>query len=213
MQDSGAADGSGYFLYHSIGMFPGKGRRIGDALAAFAADWARPDDAQWDAALGARRRFLALWSTLLNAAPGTVTTAQNVTGAVFTLIDALPARRLAGRRLLIAADCFPSLHFLLSGLAERRGFSLDTVPLRDGEDWVREEDIAARWGADVGLALLTSVTSTASYRCDLTGLIAHGRRQGTLVGVDITQSAGLFPFDARASGADFAVSTSLNSYG
>ena len=29
------ADGSGYFLYHSIGMFPDKGTVIGRALADF----------------------------------------------------------------------------------------------------------------------------------------------------------------------------------
>jgi kynureninase len=56
---------------------------------------------------------------------------------------------------------------------------------------------------------LTTVTSTASYRCELESLIAHGRRMGTLIGVDITQSVGLFPFDVEATGVDFLVSSSL----
>jgi selenocysteine lyase/cysteine desulfurase len=94
-------------------------------------------------------------------------------------------------------------------MAARHGFVLDTVPLRVGETWVREEDLIARWTPDVGIALLTSVTSTASYRCDLDALTVHGRRMGSLVGVDITQSVGLFPFDVRATGVDFVVSTSL----
>src|SRR6202023_1025606 len=115
----------------------------------------------------------------------------------------------AQRRILIAADCFPSLHFLLAGMAARHGFILDTVPLRAGETWVREEDLIAHWTPDVGVALLTTVTSTASYRCDLDTLTAHGRRMGSLIGVDITQSVGLFPFDAQATGVDFVVSTSL----
>jgi kynureninase len=202
-------DGSGYFLYHSIGMFPDKGRRIGEALAAFAARWGTPDDAQWESALGARREFIDRWRILINAREGTLTTTENVTSALYTLINSLPSHHRAHRRILVAADCFPSLHFLLAGMAARHGFILDTVPLRAGETWVREEDLIAHWTPDVGVALLTTVTSTASYRCDLDALTAHGRRMGSLIGVDITQSVGLFPFDAQATGVDFVVSTSL----
>src|SRR5260370_40957466 len=72
-------DGSGYFLYHSIGMFPDKGKRIGEALAAFAARWGTPDDAQWESALGARREFIDRWRILINARQGTLTSAENVT--------------------------------------------------------------------------------------------------------------------------------------
>lgn len=202
-------DGSGYFLYHSIGMFPDKGRRIGAALTAFAARWATPDDAQWELALGARREFIDRWRILINAGEGTLTSAENVTSALYTLIDSLPSRYRAHRRILIAADCFPSLHFLLAGMAARHGFVLDTVPLRAGETWVREEDLIAHWTPEVGVALLTTVTSTASYRCDLAALSAHGRRLGSLIGVDITQSVGLLPFDVQAAGVDFLVSSSL----
>uniref|UniRef100_UPI00195443C4 hypothetical protein n=1 Tax=Klebsiella pneumoniae TaxID=573 RepID=UPI00195443C4 len=90
------------------------------------------------------------------------------------------------RRLLVAGDCFPSLHFLLAGLAERFDFRLDTVPLRPGESWVRDDDFIAHWQDDVGLALLTFVTSTASHRCDIERLAAHGRAMGSIVGVDVT---------------------------
>ncbi len=190
-------------------MFPDKGKLIGEALGAFAAIWGAADDAQWAAALGARAAFIDRWRGLLNAELGTLTSVENVTTGLYALINSLPERHRAGRRLLIAADCFPSLHFLLAGMARRHGFVLDTVPLRSGEDWVREEDLIARWSDDVGVALLTAVTSTASFRCDLSALLEHGRRMGSLIGVDITQSVGLFPFDVQASAVDFVVSTSL----
>jgi selenocysteine lyase/cysteine desulfurase len=109
----------------------------------------------------------------------------------------------------MAADCFPSLHFLLAGMAQRYGFILDTVPMRPGEAWVRDEDFMARWQGDVGVALLTQATSTASYRCDIPTLVAHGRSVGSLVGVDITQGIGLLPYDAQSPEVDFTVSTSL----
>lgn len=202
-------DGSGYFLYHSIGMYPGKAEEMGAALAGFAGLWGRFDGAQWGAALGLRQDFIDLWTDLIGAEPGTLTTAENVTTALYSLICALPATHLAGRDLLVAADCFPSLHFLLAGLQDRLGFRLKTVPLRPGEAWVRDEDMMAAWDERVGVALLTQVTSTASWRCDLDLLVAHGRRMGSLIGVDITQGVGLIPFRVDAPAVDFTVSTSL----
>ncbi len=203
------SDGSGYFLYHSIGMFPGKDERIADALARVATLWGTPNDAQWPQSLEIRQKFIARWSDLIGAPTGTVTTAENVTTALYSIIGSLPDRWLHGRKLLIAADCFPSLHFLLAGMAERRGFEIDTVPMRPGEYWVRDEDFIARWTSDVGVALLTWVTSTASHRCDLRALVEHGRAMVSVVGVDITQGVGIIPFDVRAADADFVVGSTL----
>jgi kynureninase len=200
---------NGYFLYHSIGMFPGKAERTAAALTQFSSLWGTPDDAQWGQSLEIRNRFLQRWRNLIGAPAGTMTTAENVTSALHSVVGALPDRYLKGRQLLIAADCFPSLHFLLSGMAERRGFTLRTVPLRPGENWVRDEDLLAAWGPEVGVALLTWVTSTASHRCDIGALAAHGHAQGSLVGVDITQGAGILPFDLGQTPADFIVSTTL----
>ena len=67
----------------------------------------------------------------------------------------------------------------------------------------------AAWGEEVGLALLTCVTSTASHRPDLAALCAHGRRMGSLVALDLTQGAGLLPFAVADDRPDIVVSTSL----
>jgi kynureninase len=209
MSQHDANDGSGYFLYHSIGLFPGKAPLVAAALANVATLWGAPDDAQWPASLEIRAQFLERWRRLIGAPAGTMTTAENVTTALHSLIGALPGRHLAGRKLLITADCFPSLHFLLAGMAQRHGFELSTVPLRPGESWVRDEDVIAHWGPDVGVALLTWVTSTASHRCDLRALLEHGRARGSLVGADITQGVGIVPFDLHASDVDFVVASSL----
>lgn len=198
-----------YFLYHSIGMFPGKAERVSEALARVAGIWGTADDAQWPQSLAIRSRFLERWRTLLRAPAGSLTTADSVTSALYSLVGALPDARLRGRQVLIAADCFPSLHFLLAGMAERRGFELVTVPVRPGENWVRDEDFIAQWSADVGLALLTWVTSTSSHRCNLGSLVKHARARGSLVGVDLTQGVGIIPLDAAANEADFLVASSL----
>ncbi|HUQ11962.1 MAG TPA: aminotransferase class V-fold PLP-dependent enzyme [Steroidobacteraceae bacterium] len=202
-------DGSGYFLYHSIGMFPGKAERIAASLARVATRWGTPDDGQWPHSLQIRADFIEHWGRLIHAPAGTLTTAENVTTALCSVVGALPDRVLRGRKLLIAADCFPSLHFLLTGLAARRGFELVTVPVRAGEHWVRDDDFIAHWREDVGVALLTWVTSTASHRCNLARLVEHGRAMGSLVGVDITQGIGILAFDVADVKTDFVVSTSL----
>lgn len=202
-------DGSGYFLYHSIGQYPGKTAALADAMAEFATVWGANDDAQWAYALGKRADFIDRWRAIINAREATVTTCENVTSGLHMLITALPEGALRGKRVLVAADCFPSNHFLLTGLAARMGFTLDTVPLRQGASWVEDEDFIAAWGADVGLALLTWVSSTSSHRIDLQTMVAHGRQMGSLIGVDITQAAGLLPFDVTNPEVDFTLSTSL----
>lgn len=198
-----------YFLYHSIGQYPGKAAEMAAAFAAFSDVWSAQDDAQWPLALAQRAAFIRLWSDLIDAPEGTLTSAENVTAGLYSIIGGLPAARLSGKRVLIAADCFPSLHFLLSGMAERMGFELHTVAMRDGEAWVHDADMIAAWGPDVALALLTFVTSTASHRPDLDALLAQGRDMGSLVGLDLTQGAGLLPFSLTQTPVDFVVSTSL----
>ena len=200
---------AGYFLYHSIGMYPGKEAELAAAAAEFAEVWAAPNDKQWGFVLLRRQDFIDHWRRIVNAPKGSTTTCESVTDGMHKLLRSLPEGMLKGKRVLIAADCFPSVHFLLAGLASKMGFTLDTVARSDGKAWVEAEDFAARWGRDVGLALLTWVTSTASARIDLAPLVAHGREMGSMIGVDITQAAGLIPFDATDPQVDFAVSTSL----
>jgi kynurenine formamidase/selenocysteine lyase/cysteine desulfurase len=199
----------GYFLYHSIGLYPGKEEDLAQAMAEYAAVWAAPNDKQWGFVLRKRQDFIEAWGRLIKAPKGSITHIDNVTEGMHKLIRALPESRLKGKKVLVGADCFPSLHFLLAGLAPKMGFELVTVPRSEGKAWVETEDVIAHWGRDVGLALLTWVTSTASARIDYPALVAHGREMGSLLVADITQAAGLIPFDVMNPRVDFVVSTSL----
>lgn len=89
---------------------------------------------------------------------------------------------MAGGVVLVAQDCFPSLHFLLAELAQQIGFVLRTVAPSGDRAYVTDDEMVAAWGPDVRLAPLIWVTSTTSYRCDLDRLLAHGRMRGSLVG-------------------------------
>lgn len=198
-----------YFLYHSIGMYPGKSRDLAAAMARFAEIWGHADDGQWGRVLPLRESFVDKWRAILNAPKGSVTTCESVTAGFHAILTALPEERLRGKTVLVAADCFPSNHFLLQRLGEVLGFRLKTVPLRQGAAHVEDEDFLDAWTPDVGLALLTWVSSTSSARIDLAAQVAKARQMGSLVGVDITQAAGLLPFDVMGPRVDFALSTSL----
>ena len=200
---------AGYFLYHSIGMYPGKEQEMADATTEFAEVWSAANDKQWGYVLLKRQNFIDYWRRIINAPKGSTTTCESVTDGVYKVIRSLPDGSLRGKRVLVSSDCFPSIHFLLAGLASKMGFTLDTVPLSKGKSWVETEDFMSHWARDVGLAFLTWVTSTASARLDLGPLVAHGREMGSMIGVDITQAAGLIPFDVMDPKVDFIVSTSL----
>jgi len=195
-----------YFLYHSIGTFAGKEAAVNRAVAEFSRHWCAEDDGQWPDAMARRGAFIAGWQRLIGAPAGTLTLAESVTAALYSLMRGLPKARLTGGVVLVAQDCFPSLHFLLAELARRIGFTLRTVAPTGGRAYVTDDDLIAAWGPEVRLALITWVTSTTSHRADLDRLLDHGRRSSSLVGVDVTQGVGIRPYVAQA---DFTVGSSL----
>ncbi|SDG58795.1 aminotransferase class V-fold PLP-dependent enzyme [Sulfitobacter delicatus] len=201
--------GDAYLLYHSIGQYAGKRDDMLAGMTEFTDVWAAANGDQWNEVLPKRQEFIDLWAELIGAPRGTVTTTESVTTGLMTVIGALPEDTLRGKKVLVAEDGFPSLHFLLTGLSKRFGFTLATVPIRQGGHWVEAEDIIAHWDEEVALALLTWVSSTTSHRLDIPQLVAHGRKMGSLIGVDMTQGVGLLPYDVTEPRVDFALSTSL----
>ena len=122
----------GYFLYHSIGIYPGKEQDLARAMAEFSDVWSAPNDRQWGYVLRKRQDFIDRWRRLINVPKGSLTTVDNVTEGLQKILRALPEGSLNRKRVLVAADCFPSLHFLLAGLAPKLGFTLTTVPVAEG---------------------------------------------------------------------------------
>jgi len=199
----------GWLMYHSVGLFPDHETVVGAALADYNRQWCRRESPRWDYGLQARDKMLGLWSQLIHGDPANAFASENVTEAFGRFVSALGPARLRGRKVLIAADCFPSLHFLLSGLAERIGFDLVTVPLAPEVSYVTDDAFLAHWDDQVGLAIITWVTSTTSKRADLARLVEHGRTRDSLIAVDITQGAGVLEFDVSEPCVDFVASTAL----
>lgn len=202
-------DFSGWLMYHSVGAFPGHRQAMRNAVASFADIWCAADDTRWDAALAARAQLLGDWALLIGANAADVFGTQNVTDAFARYLDGLADNTLENCTVLVAADCFPSLHFLLSGLAQRRGFELRTVRAREGEAYVRDEDFMEAWTADVALALVTWVSSLTSKRVNLAAMCEQARRRGSLVALDVTQGIGILPFDLNETPFDFVCGSTL----
>ena len=59
---------------------------------------------------------------------------------------------------------------------------------------------------------VTEVQSSNGFRVRLPDLAARCREVGSRLFVDLAQSVGALRFDARASGADFAIPTGETSY-
>jgi kynureninase len=120
-------------------------------MAEFAGVWGKPDDQQWPYALGKRQDFINRWRAILNAPDGTLTTTESVTASLSALIGALPSDLLRGRKILVAGDCFPSVHFLLTGLQDTaRVSACRPSPCAKGASWAEDEDITVGMGAGRG---------------------------------------------------------------
>jgi len=199
---------SGYFLYHSIGMFADKNVRMQQALADFARTWSTPDGGQWDTVLGQKHAFIQAWAQLIGARAQDIALSENVTSGLYSILGALPPEALQGRTVLVAANCFPSLHFLLQKLARRLGFTLRTVALSQGLAYVTDDDYVRAWDDSVGLALVTWVSSTSSHRVDVDRMAQCAHAHGSLMALDLTQGTGVVPFRVH-DGVAFTLSASL----
>lgn len=204
--DRQAAYAAGYLLNHSAGIFPGQQQAIAASLADFAADWTAPEN--WQLCLKVRQEFLGAWAQLLDVEAFNLCTVESVTGGMAVLLSAIAPTHLSGRSVLIAEDAFPSLHFLLAGMAQRYGYRLKVVR-RNAAPFVSDAAMMTAWDSDVGVAIVSWVNSTSGYRHDLKRLAAHAQATGALVCADITQGAGLIPVSLTDAGVDFALTTSL----
>lgn len=199
----------GYFYNHAVGLFPGQKELLSNEMTIFGQAWTDPVNGQWAYAEKVYQEYLEHWAHLLNTSASNLAPSENVTSGLMSIISALPDSVLRNKKLLIAADCFPSLYFLLDAIKGRYGFELLCVGEKGTPYPVSEDEILSAWTEDVGFALMTWVSSTASARLNLEKMIDHGKKMSTVVCADITQGVGIIPFDAQESGVDFAVSTSL----
>lgn len=113
----------------------------------------------------------------------------------------LPLAR--GQKVLVLEEQYPSNYYPWVRLAQKQGGSLLTVPLPTDGDWTSA--VLGRLNENVAIAALPHVQWTTGGILDLVRIGEECRRLGIALALDLTQSLGVYPFDAGAIQPDFAV--------
>lgn len=192
-----------YFLSHSVGLAPlaaeaGLARDFFNPWAGARADlWP-----VWLEKIDAWRRALA---PVIGADPADICPQTNISSALTKILFALPEMR-GRRKIVLTEDDFPTAGFVL---AQGRRLGLEPVFLKSGGRLADAEAWSAAFAGDVRLVHVTHVFSNRGVRTPVAEIVRRAKAAGATVIVDVAQSAGAVPVDARAFGADFIVGTSI----
>jgi selenocysteine lyase/cysteine desulfurase len=195
--------GGGYLLNHSAGLPPL------DAAESLKHDlfgpWVASDDQVWPHWMTAFDRFRQGLARVINHDAAMICPQPSVSLGLSQVMHSLPVRR-ERNRLVIAERAFPSLGFIFS-VAQRQSFELVIIPgdrnTLDPQTWADYLD------ERVHCVVFTHVHSNTSECHDIAPLCAMARDCGAISVVDVAQSIGIRPIDARAWNADFIVGSCL----
>lgn len=188
-----------YLNSNSLGAMPARTR---DRLAEYAQVWTERGAPAWQEWMQFARTVGDLVGRLINAAPGEVMLAQNVSICESILISCLDFS--SGRDKVVYSELeFPTVHYVWQAQA-RRGARIEVVKSADGIavdaaalcDAIDERTIAVP---------ISHVLFRSSAICDVAAVVEKAHRVGALVFLDVFQSVGTLPIDARALGVDAVV--------
>jgi kynureninase len=141
---------------------------------------------------------------LIGAAPGQVAVSDSTSVNLYKL--AMAAVDACSDRLVLVGDAhdFPTVRYVLQGIAARRGRQLRLID-SDPVEGVRTDAVAAALSDDVGLVCLSGVNYRSGALVDMEAVNAAARRVGALTLWDLSHAAGAVPLHLDASGVDLAV--------
>jgi kynureninase len=144
---------------------------------------------------------------LIGAAPGQVVVSDSTSVNLYKLaVAALDAR--PGRTAIVAdANDFPTVRYVLQGLAARSGHRLylvDSAPMEQ-LDAGRLAQAMGVMGDDVALVCLSAVNFRSGAVADMVAVDDLAHAAGALTLWDLSHAAGAVPLELDAAGADLAV--------
>jgi kynureninase len=188
-----------YLISNSLGAMP---RGVFDALEGYAETWASRGVRAW------QERWWGLSTevgdeigALMNAAPGSVSTHQNVTTCQAIVASCF---EFSGKRnRIVYSDLnFPSVMYFWE--AQRRlGAQVHMVKTDDGITVPTERLLDAIDDRTL-LVPISHVIFRSAYIQDAAAIIEKAHKVGAHVVLDIFQSLGTVPVDVKALGVDFA---------
>ena len=144
---------------------------------------------------------------LVGAAPGQVVVSDSTTVNLYKLAMAAVDAR-ADRPVIVGdAEDFPTVRYVLQGIAAQRHRHLRLVATGPG---LSQALAVGAGGADggVGLVCLSAVNYRSGAVVDLASVTDAAHRAGALVLWDLSHAAGAVPVDLDGAGADLAVGCS-----
>ena len=198
-----------YLDGNSLGRQP---RATAAAVARLLEEWGRDLVGGWD-------RWADLPTTvgdrigqLIGAAPGQVVVSDSTTVNLYKL--AMAAVDARADRAVIVGDTedFPTVRYVLQGIAAERGRRLRLVAT-DAVEGITAPPLppagpAREPDGDVALVCLSAVNYRSGAVVDLASVTDAAHRAGALVLWDLSHAAGAVPVDLDGSGVDLAVGCS-----
>lgn len=190
---------STYLVSNSLGAMPAA---VAGDLAAYAERWA---------ALGVKAWASDWWkkpievgdtiAPLLGAAPGEVAMVANVSIAHAEILSAIDFTDGRDTIVMTALD-FPSVRYVVDGMAARLGARVVVVPSDDGIG-ISEERLLAAIDDRTALVAISHVLFRSAYILDAARIVQHAHAMGALVALDAYHSVGVIPVDVKALDCDF----------
>ncbi|MBX3095530.1 MAG: aminotransferase class V-fold PLP-dependent enzyme [Fimbriimonadaceae bacterium] len=148
-------------------------------------------------------RIKARVATFLGADAECVALTPNATYGLHTAILGVPLK--AGQKIVSTDHDYSRAWNAMEQRRDRDGVVLETIEVPPGG--ITDHEYVEKWlralTADVGLAVLCSVTYLTGHVIPFEEVISHCHHRGIPVLIDTAQSVGLRPFDFKASNADF----------
>jgi kynureninase len=157
------------------------------------------------------RHFTTGLARLTGSAPGEVAAMNTLTVNLHLLMVSFYQPTPERWRLLIEKPAFPSDRYAAESQVRFHGLAPKSALLevgpRDGESWIREEDILRtidEFGDTIALVLLPGVQYYSGQVFDMAGITAAARARGCRVGWDLAHAIGNIPLALHDWGCDFA---------
>lgn len=148
-----------------------------------------------------------LSARIINASAEDIAIVPSVSYGIATAARNLPFA--AGQKILVLEDQFPSNIYEWRRLAEERGGTIMTVAAPTDDDLTSAVlEALEQQGQTIAIAAFPNVHWSSGAKLDLVEISSACRSIGVRLVLDLTQSIGAMPFDAKAFDPDFAIAGS-----
>ena len=188
-----------YLVSNSLGPMP---RSVPGRLAEYGRDWATLGvtawkHGWWEKPIDVGNEI----APLMNAEPGSVVMAPNVSFAQSVVVSAMDFS--SGRDTIVMTDLdFPSVRYAYQELGKRLGARIVSIPSDDGIT-LDQARLLEAIDERTKLVAISHVLYKSAFINDVDAICRHAHQMGAMVSLDAFHSVGIIPVDVQKSGADF----------